>query len=122
MSNDSDNDSADDTSLFRSAMKDVRRLDNDSTFTGQTLVSGTDYSLNGLTEVNFRGGDAGKFLLDRRWSGLFVTVAVAHIDPAACPSRSDGGPDGLPGSGQGRNRFKLLILTLDGVDGHRTSA
>ena len=40
----------------------VRRLDNDSTFTGQTLVSGTDYSLNGLTEVNFRGGDAGKFL------------------------------------------------------------
>ncbi len=40
----------------------VRRVDDNSIFRGQTLYDGIDPTLNGLTDVNYRGGDYGKFI------------------------------------------------------------
>lgn len=40
----------------------VRRVDDNSIVSDQTLYNGHDVSMDGLTEVNFRGGEHGKFL------------------------------------------------------------
>ncbi len=55
----------------------VRRVDDNSILDRQTLVQGDDYSLESLTDVNFRGGDYGKFI----WTVDGVDYSKQYLPP-----------------------------------------
>ena len=55
----------------------VRRVDDNSISTRQTLTQGEDFSLDGLTEVSFRGGDYGKFV----WTADGTDYSKQYLPP-----------------------------------------
>ena len=63
--------------LLRFHHQPVRRVDDNSVFTSQTLYDGQDLSLDGLTEVNFRGGRNGKFL----WTVDGSDYSIQYLPP-----------------------------------------
>ena len=55
----------------------VRRMDDNSIFTEQTLNDGGDLSLEGLTDVDFRGGGSGKFA----WTNGGIDYSLQYLPP-----------------------------------------
>ena len=55
----------------------VRRAEDNSIITRQTLYDGQDPSLDGLTEVNFRGGGYGKFV----WTVDEADYSIQYLPP-----------------------------------------
>ena len=53
----------------------VRRVDDNTCCKGQTLVRGDDYSLDGLADVDFRGGGFGRFL----WTSDGVDYSLLYL-------------------------------------------
>ena len=55
----------------------VRRVDDRSALGEQTLVEGRDYSLDGLTDVDMRGGDFGRFA----WTVDGADYTIQYLPP-----------------------------------------
>ena len=55
----------------------VRRVDDNSVYKGQTLSNGRDYSLDGLSDVNYRGGGYGRL----EWTAGGVDLYIQYLPP-----------------------------------------
>jgi predicted TIM-barrel fold metal-dependent hydrolase len=63
--------------LLMSHHQPVRRAEDNAVARGQTLNDGRDFSLGGLTEVDFRGGDFGKLA----WTSSGDDLSLQYLPP-----------------------------------------
>jgi predicted TIM-barrel fold metal-dependent hydrolase len=80
--------------LLRFHHQPVRRFDDNSIVTRQTLFDGKDHSLGGLTDVDFRGGGNGRFVwtvdgVDHWIQYLPPTLARLHAPPELMVAQMD---------------------------------